>query len=84
MTTTVRRTGDEANTWTQTTAGETPNSVSISTNAKGHAQVEVKLYYASAEAMAAQVDANLTAILRAVRAGLAEHGIPLAGHNSAD
>ncbi len=79
MSTTTTRTGDAANTWMQTTTGETPNSVSISTNSKGQAQIDVKLYFSTPEEMEKSVAASLSNILDEVKVALAAHHIALAG-----
>ena len=79
MSTTTTRTGDEGQNFQQTTMGETPNSVEVSLNAKGQAQVSIKLYYGSPIEMASLAPAYLSAILKDVRASLASQGITLAG-----
>ena len=73
----IERRGDEN--WTQTSYGETPCSVSLSTNAKGAAQVDIKLVYQSAEHMAKDAERDFTEIISAVKRALAEQGITLAG-----
>lgn len=73
------RTGDAGNNFTQQTTGETPNSVEVSTNAKGAAQVSIKLYFASPVDMANDAARALDAVLTQVHDTLLLHGIPLAG-----
>lgn len=65
--------------WTETTEGQTPNSITLSVNAKGQAQIEIKLTYATPEAMELSVEQALDRILTEVRTALQQHGIPLAG-----
>jgi hypothetical protein len=65
--------------WTETIEGATPNSVEVSTTAKGQAQISLKLYYPSAEAMSASVAADILIIIEKVKQALDTHGIPLAG-----
>ena len=76
------RTGDDGQNWTQQTIGETPNSVEVSINSKGAAQVAVKLYFASPVDMAHDAARALDAVLTQVHETLAAHGIPLAGMDS--
>lgn len=79
MSTTTTRSGDIGQNFTQTTAGETPNSISVSTNAKGAAQVDLKLYYGSAADMAANAAEDVTTIITEVKRALSSLGISLAG-----
>lgn len=65
--------------FTETTEGDAPCSVEINTNAKGQAQFNLKLYYASPEDMEDGVKGDMTAIIGRIRDTLVVLGIPMAG-----
>lgn len=65
--------------WTETVEGATPNSVEVNINAKGQAQVSLKLFYPSAENMTLSVSADIFTVFEKVKMALDSHGIPLAG-----
>ena len=79
MGTTVKRAGDMGQNFVQTSQGDTPNNINVSMNAKGQAQVEVKLCFASPDEMEREAGAQLARIYREVRLRLSEIGISLAG-----
>lgn len=79
MSTQIVRTGDTGQNFTQQTIGETPNRISVSTNAKGAAQLDITLYYATSGDMAQDVADDLTTIIGEVRRALSALGITLAG-----
>jgi len=79
MSTTITRSGDTGQNFRQTVEGETPCSVSVSTNAKGQAQVDVKFYYASPAEAANYAAKDITETIKAIKAALNSEGIPLAG-----
>lgn len=76
---TVTRSGDDGQNFIQTSQGETFNNITVTMNAKGQAQVEVKLCFGSPDDLESQAGAQLARIYTAVRASLAEAGISLAG-----
>ena len=76
---TVTRSGDQGQNFTQTSQGETFNNITVSMNAKGQAQVEVKLCFSSPDEMEREAGAQLARIYREVRLRLSETGISLAG-----
>ena len=76
---TVTRTGDAGQNFTQTSQGETYNAITVSTNAKGQAQVEVKLCFGSPDALERDASAQVARIIASVREHLSAIGIPLAG-----
>lgn len=79
MTTTITRSGDVGQNFHQTIEGETPCSVSVSTNAKGQAQLDVKFYYANPAEAANYAAKDITETVRAIKQALRDEGIPLAG-----
>lgn len=79
MATRVTRKGDAGQNFTQVAEGELPNSVEISLNAKGQAQLTVKLYFTTPDEMVRQADGYVASIIGQVRATLAAMNIPLAG-----
>lgn len=84
MGTTISHRGATASaSWTETIEGATPNSASVSTNAKGQAQIEIKLTYQSPHDMRVAVADELAAIIKQVKIALDAAGIPLAGQNGA-
>jgi hypothetical protein len=66
----------------ETTEGDAPSSIEVSTNAKGQAQFSVKLYYDSPLALDSHVENDLSTIIMRVRGTLSQLGIPLAGENT--
>ena len=81
MSTTISRTGDPGQNFIEQRLGETPCSVSISTNAKGAAQIDVKLVYASPHDMRVAVADEMATIIDQVKLALQAAGIPLAGQS---
>lgn len=79
MSTLTTRTGDVGQNFTQQTYGDTPCSVSLSTNAKGAAQVDIKFVYQTPFEMARDAEEDFTNVLNAVKRALAAQGITLAG-----
>lgn len=69
--------------FTETTTGETPNSVEVSTNAKGHAQITIKAYFTDPYTMQTEIEAVLVNTIANVKSALTRQGIPLAGEGSA-
>ena len=72
------RQGDPGQNFTQQTIGETPNSIGFSQNAKGAAQLDVKLYF-PADMPADEVAQRLIELVIHTRAKLNTLGISLAG-----
>lgn len=68
--------------WTETVEGATPNSVSVSTNAKGQAQIDIKLYFATPNDLQDLAPRFVRAIVDDLRRALADAGIPLAGQDA--
>lgn len=67
------------NVWSEITTGDTPNSIEVSTTAKGAAQISVKLYYASPDDAITRSADDLHDLLSTLASTLAKHGIPMAG-----
>lgn len=81
---TTTRTGDPGQNYVERTVGDTPNAVSVSTNAKGQGQFEIKLVYATPHDMRVSVADELAAIIEQVKAALHDAGIPLAGQSGVE
>lgn len=79
MTTTIQRTGDAGQNFAQVIEGEQPHSIAMSMNAKGQAQLDIKLYFATTEEIEQKAGEQVARIVASVAEALAKIGVPLAG-----
>jgi hypothetical protein len=76
----TKRAGDAPeHNWTETTVGDAPCSIVVSTTAKGTGQFEIKLTFRDADELREQAQQRLITAIDTVKAVLMASGIPLAG-----
>ena len=79
MTRNTVRSAEDDGSFVETTTGDAPSSVEISINAKGQAQVSVKLYFPDVKTLLEEGQVNLFNALMVGRVAARNAGFTLAG-----